>query len=185
MEFEALVTEKYDWREIIYPNYTVPLIRQGEKRREVFYSEWGMVPRFAMDKGIRSKYATFNASIETIETSRLYSPPWKDNRRCIIPAQTFVEWTGEKGKKTPLEIRPVNRKIFGIAGLWDKTDMPQLQFDTFTMLTCGPNAFIAPFHGRMPVILNPSDYDQWLSPHSSPEDVKNLLKPYEDLLEVI
>lgn len=35
---------------------------------------------------------------------------------------------------------------------------------TFTILTTTPNALVAEIHDRMPVILDPSEYDAWLDP---------------------
>jgi putative SOS response-associated peptidase YedK len=50
--------------------------------------------------------------------------------------------------------------------------------ETFTILTTGPNELMEPVHNRMPVILEPKDYDHWLTPggHSRPPVV--LLRPY-------
>ena len=34
--------------------------------------------------------------------------------------------------------------------------------ETFTILTTDPNEVMKPIHNRMPVILEPKDYDRWL-----------------------
>ena len=46
---------------------------------------------------------------------------------------------------------------------------------TYTILTTTPNEVVAPLHDRMPVILAPHDYDQWLDKDSDPA---SLIRPY-------
>ena len=37
-------------------------------------------------------------------------------------------------------------------------------------------------HDRMPVMLLPEDYDAWLGSTTAPEDLRNLLQPYDESL---
>jgi putative SOS response-associated peptidase YedK len=68
--------------------------------------------------------------------------------------------------------------IFAFAGLWDRWIDPQGQaVETCTILTTTPNTLLSDIHDRMPVILNPGDYDVWLTSGST-EAVLNLLRPY-------
>ena len=46
---------------------------------------------------------------------------------------------------------------------------------TFTIPTTKPNDVVATFHDRMPVILQPNDYDRWLGDEPDPAD---LIHPY-------
>lgn len=41
-----------------------------------------------------------------------------------------------------------------------------------------PNPWPLRIHDRMPVILDPMDYDGWLDPSASPEALRAMLKPY-------
>lgn len=50
------------------------------------------------------------------------------------------------------------------------------EIDTFTILTTTPNDLMAGLHTRMPVILDPSDYDRWLD--TSSRDVEDLYEPF-------
>ena len=53
------------------------------------------------------------------------------------------------------------------------------------MLTTGPNDFMRPIHERMPVILQPDDYDRWLDPAVPAHDATSLLCPApNDFLEM-
>jgi len=50
-----------------------------------------------------------------------------------------------------------------------------------TVITCQPNAVMAPIHNRMPVILLPED--DWLNPNmTEAEEIKTYLRPYSDEL---
>src|SRR5437660_6079726 len=58
--------------------------------------------------------------------------------------------------------------------------------ESCTLLTTEPNDMLAPIHNRMPMILAPKDYEQWLDPEQQVADgVKPLLRPYpSDLMTV-
>ena len=40
-------------------------------------------------------------------------------------------------------------------------------------------AFVGGVHDRMPVMLLPVDYDTWLGPNKSPDELRALLRPYD------
>jgi putative SOS response-associated peptidase YedK len=48
--------------------------------------------------------------------------------------------------------------------------------ETFTILTTAPNSLKEPIHDRMPVIVEPKDYDRWMDPSTAPP--LDLLRPY-------
>ena len=75
-------------------------------------------------------------------------------------------------------IRLRSGKPFGFAGLWESWRGPKGPVETCTIVTTEPNAVTAPIHNRMPVILDPADYDRWLDP-SQPE-AEALLRPCSD-----
>jgi putative SOS response-associated peptidase YedK len=128
-----------------------------------------------------------NARAETLAEKPSFKNPFK-RRRCLIPADGFYEWQkmpGEKAK-TPIFIHLKNRKPFAFAGLWEiwnSNDGSQIY--STTIITTEPNEMMKPIHNRMPVILDPSDYDQWLAPDEvTPEYMTPLLRPYDsDLMD--
>jgi len=69
---------------------------------------------------------------------------------------------------------------FAIAGLWEHWEgQDGLVIESCTLLTTEPNDLLAPVHNRMPVILDPKDYEQWLDPDLQAADgVKPLLRPF-------
>ena len=52
--------------------------------------------------------------------------------------------------------------LFAFAGLWEWWKGPEGPVESCTIITTEPNAVTAPIHNRMPVILDPTDYDRWL-----------------------
>ena len=69
---------------------------------------------------------------------------------------------------------------FAFAGLWEHWEKPdQEPIDSCVILTTEPNELLAQVHNRMPVILDPTDYEHWLDP--AVQDVLRLtplLRPY-------
>jgi putative SOS response-associated peptidase YedK len=52
------------------------------------------------------------------------------------------------------------------------------------MIVSEANPLVSGVHDRMPVMLMAEDYDRWLGPATSIDDLKAMLKPYDrDLME--
>ena len=48
----------------------------------------------------------------------------------------------------------------------------------FTIITTDPNEVMEPLHDRMPVIIEPKDYDRWLQPTEAEALPLDLLRPF-------
>jgi putative SOS response-associated peptidase YedK len=147
--------------------------RRGEMLR------WGLVPFWAQD--VKIGYHLINAKAETVTEKPAYREAFK-HRRCIIPADAFYEWqeTGESLKQ-PYAIVMKDRGAFGFAGLWEKwTDKASGEvIHSCTIITTEPNALCALIHNRMPAILDPADYTQWLGEKVANEDeLRAMLGPF-------
>ncbi len=81
-------------------------------------------------------------------------------QRCIIPAQGFYEWREENGKKQPYYFYRKDDKPILFCGLWDYRDVKGDRVVSFSILTDDPNELVAPYHDRMPVIVD--DPTAWL-----------------------
>ncbi|HEY3143080.1 MAG TPA: SOS response-associated peptidase [Acidimicrobiales bacterium] len=148
----------------------------GIKRVEAFH--WGLVPSWAKDPKIGSKM--INARSEGIESKNAYRAAFK-RRRCIIPADGFYEWQKQEGKKKkqPYYIQRPDGEPLAFAGLWEvwrpkdasgenQADEPPLR--SCTIITTSANATMEPLHDRMPVILPPSAWEEWLDPSNDDLD---------------
>lgn len=139
--------------------------------RELLRGRWWLVPFFAKEL---PKAAMFNARIETVDTSGAFREPFK-KKRCLIPADGYFEWTTSlvDGKKDPWLLQLPEGKTFSFAGLWAHNE--NLGITSCTIITAPAVEHIAHIHGRMPVILEESAYDAWLSGASQGDDAKALL----------
>lgn len=170
------VPEDYHLRYNIAPTQPVVVLSDGRVRR-LEYFIWGLIPSWAKDPSIGNRL--INARAETIDQKPSFRNAFK-KRRCLIIADGFCEWKKEGKVKTPIYIRLKSRKPFAFAGLWEVWRDPEGQkVLSCTIITCEPNAFMKRFHHRMPVILPPEAYDEWLDTSKyDPESLKKWLKPY-------
>ena len=181
-EFELVEPLELAPRFNIAPSQDIAVVREvegeedGVRVRALGLCRWGLVPHWAKDPSIGHRM--INARSE----SAAEKPAFRDalvSRRCLVPASGFYEWTGEAGRRRPFYFHPVGRRLFGIAGLWERWqrgDGPAIE--SCTLLTTDANARVAPIHDRMPVILEPGAYADWLSPGPlDPGTLKALLRP--------
>jgi putative SOS response-associated peptidase YedK len=119
-----------------------------------------------------------NARGETVAEKPAFRSAVKQ-RRCLVPADGFYEWIKGPAGKQPHYIHFADGRPFAFAGLWERWTKGDEPLDTFTIITTTPNALVAPLHDRMPVILPPSLFDEWLAP-SPIEDsrLNDLLVPH-------
>ncbi len=104
------------------------------------------------------------------------------NRRCVIPAEGFYEWREEDGKKQPYFFSRKDGRPLMFAGIWDYSEVKGDAIASFAILTDEPNGLVAPYHDRMPVVLN--DVDRWLDVEV-PLDAVNLLGPDRFTVRVV
>lgn len=135
---------------------------------------WALIPSWAAESKL--KYATFNARAESLTQKPAFRDAWRRSQRCLIPAVSYSEYPVTAGKKVRHNIALENGCELMIAGLWsDWHEGLQDQRDTFTMITTAPLDQIAWVHNRSPLMLSPSQWDQWLT--GSPDECVPLLVP--------
>ncbi|MEA5573322.1 SOS response-associated peptidase [Calothrix sp. UHCC 0171] len=121
---------------------------------------WGLIPPWAKDKSMGAKL--INARSETVAEKPSFRAAFK-RRRCLLVTDGFYEWQRQDGKQQPFYFRLQNQQLFAFAGLWEQWQSPEgEQIKSCTILTAIANEMIQPIHERMPVILQPEDYDLWL-----------------------
>jgi len=146
----------------VAPSQKVPIVRlDKDGNRELAMLRWGLIPFWAKDD--RIGYKTINARAETVATAPSFRAAFK-KRRCLVPASGFYEWKKfEDGSKQPYLIQMRDGAPFSFAGLWERWDKAEAPVETFTIITGEPNSLVAELHDRMPVILDPDDYEAWLA----------------------
>lgn len=127
---------------------------------------WGLVPSWS--KTFDSKYATFNARLETLDEKASFRSAWKHKRRCLIPMAGYYEWSAINGnpQKQPFYVSDPNIGGLVAAGLfedWRSNGEPNAISRSCTMITRPADPDLARIHGRMPVLLTPETAQQWMN----------------------
>jgi putative SOS response-associated peptidase YedK len=145
---------------------TVPVIRLHEGESEGVMMHWGLIPDWA--EGVARKACTTHASSEELDRNKAFSGAWWRGQRCILPLSGFYGWQlTPQNYRQPFFARLVNRSVFGVAGLWDRSvnkDDDDVM-EGCALLTVPPNPLLAEVHNtceRMPAILYRDDYEPWL-----------------------
>lgn len=146
----------------IAPTQLAPVVLSDRHELRCAMARFGLVPEWFHKPLEELKFATFNAKSEEVLEKASYRGPLKA-QRCVIPAQFFYEWQG-KGK--PWLIAQKDGRPFFMAGLWTAwrgtSKGEAVDFYSFTILTVAANEVMADIYKRMPVILQPEDYETWL-----------------------
>ena len=146
----------------ITPSQEVLVIRRGREDREMSFLHWGLIPSWAKDASIGHK--TINARSETAHEKPAFKHALR-HHRCLIPANGFYEWFTDGARKKPFYIHLKKDIPFAFAGLWDHWKSPAGEvIESCTILTTEANTLLKRIHDRMPVILDPRDYNIWLNP---------------------
>lgn len=164
----------------IAPTQQIPVVRNDSEQNNIAMMRWGLVPFWS--KAINSRYTMINARDDKILETRSYSGAFK-SRRCLIPATGFYEWKRLDAKtKQPMLIRLKTGGLFAFAGIWerwqDKSNPDVEPVLSCSIITTSPNAITEPIHDRMPVILAPDLYSDWLNPaNQDTGELKEFLLP--------
>jgi putative SOS response-associated peptidase YedK len=133
---------------------------------------WGLIPHWAKDPAIGNKLA--NARGESIAERPAFRDAFRQ-WRCLVPASGFYEWQTIAGQKHPWYLHPRDAALFGLAGitsLWNGVH-------SVSLITTAPNSLMQPIHDRMPVIVAPEDYAQWLDPaNRETGQLMSFVRPY-------
>jgi putative SOS response-associated peptidase YedK len=159
---------------IVAPRYNVAptqpvLAVPNNQPDKMTFMLWGLIPGWAKDTAIGNKM--INARAETLAEKPSFKHAYK-RRRCLILADGFYEWQTIPGSKAkqPMFIHLKDRQPFGLAGLWEVWHPGDENILSCTIITTEPNEFMAQIHTRMPVILPPSAWEEWLDPGEQPPD---------------
>jgi putative SOS response-associated peptidase YedK len=144
----------------IAPTQEIMVITQQNGKNVLNRFHWGLVPGWAKDKSIGN--SLINARSETLSTKPSFRNAFK-RHRCLIPADGFYEWKKITGKKLPYYFTIPDDKPFVFAGLWETwTDENEAVYWSCAIITTESVGSVKSIHHRMPVILKPGYYDQWL-----------------------
>ncbi|MEM9970989.1 MAG: SOS response-associated peptidase [Pseudomonadota bacterium] len=144
----------------VCPTVQVHAVTFADGSRRLRPMRWGFLPRWY--KMPTDGPLLINARAETIAEK----PAFRDaarQRRCLIPATGFYEWTKDAGgNRLPWYIYAAEGDGLAFAGIWQDWEKDGERFVTCAIVTTGANEAMAGIHHRMPVILRPEDWALWL-----------------------
>jgi len=160
--------------------HTVPVARLHNHQLEGVMMRWGFVPQ--PQEGDTREVGAALVRSDDILSSRDYRRAWLYGQRCVVPLAGFYLWqrTG-RGVSQPFYVRLVNRGVFGVAALWERTVLEAGEdvIESCALLTVPANPLLAEIDdrgGQMPAILRREDYEDWLK--STAAKAQSLLQTY-------
>ena len=150
---------------------------EGVWRRELVTAKWGLVPSWAKDPAIGNKM--INARSETVAQKPSFRSAFA-KRRAIVPVDGYYEWyqpdvvAGQKPPpKQPFFISsPGGLALAGLYEFWKDPAAEWLL--TFTILTTSAEGDDGRIHDRAPLLVSPTQVDQWLATEPWPDPLDAL-----------
>ena len=136
----------------------------------------GLIPSW-WKKTAKEVPSTFNARAETVAIKPIFRTAFKRGR-CLISASGYFEWKPTPSGKQPYYISAADGSVLSMAGLWDQwTDIQTgARVCSYTIIVTAANILTRTIHDRMPVLIEPKDFEPWLSGEAGTE----LLRPASD-----
>lgn len=180
--------------EELAPNYNVAptdpvyaVVERGDKtnpdsppQRQLRVVRWGLVPSWAKDVKIGSRL--INARSETLAEKPAFRKAFA-GRRCLLPADGYYEWHSDDDesdspqksaarntKKQPFFMRGKGGGILAMAGIYEFWRDPDAAPDadpwlwSCAVITTQATDETGRIHDRMPMLVEPQNWDQWLDP---------------------
>lgn len=189
-----LIEERFGLDELpaFAPRYNVAptqdglVVRPGDGpgKRVAAWLRWGLIPSWS--KSASAQPLLINARSETAAAKPVFRDAMR-HRRCLVVADGFYEWARDGiHARQPFHFTVDHGTPFAMAGLWDRWHPPgaprEEVVESFTILTTGANDVLAPYHDRMPVILDAAFHNDWLNPLLTDSGaVQRLLLPFPAL----
>jgi putative SOS response-associated peptidase YedK len=153
----------------IAPTQPAPIIRPNEDGMlESLMLRWG----FPAVQG----RPLINARGETVNQKPSFREAFKA-RRVLVPGTGYHEFLSSGTVKQPYHFRLRSQEPLAFAGLWTRDGTAEC----FTVLTTDAHDSTRHIHNRQPVILEPEDWQMWLSPEADPRALTELLHPHNGL----
>jgi len=153
--------------ESIFPGYRGLVFANGIVRQMT----WGFPLSLKGQDGSKLKPKPVNNA----RTDKLDSIMWRfsfNERRCLIPVTEFCESEGPKGAKTRTWFSLPGEDVFAVARIWRDTAEWEPAYSMVMTEACH---HIQGVHDRMPVILAPETWNDWLN--GPPNAAKRCVSP--------
>jgi len=159
----------------------------GDAVRQLRALRWGLVPSWS--KTASGGARMINARLETLLSKGAFRSAAL-RRRCLVPADGWYEWqpsptvrtTRGKPRKQPFFIGPTTGRGLAFGGVYEfwrdpalDPEDPQAWLVSFAVITTAAEPGLDAIHDRMPLVLPPERWDDWLDPgQTHPDAVREL-----------
>jgi putative SOS response-associated peptidase YedK len=119
-----------------------------------------LIPSWAKEK---KGTGHINARMETLDLKPSFRGSFR-KRRCLIIGDGYYEWKSDPDKsnrKTKYYFQVPDKAPFAFAGLWDTW---QKDYPGCAIITKDAVGEVRDVHDRMPCVLKPKAYGEWLDP---------------------
>ena len=157
----------YKLRDEVFPGEWITTINNENRPEDVWWTiedtDNSGVPRRAI-----------NAKAETVTKVNMFANAFRSDR-VLIPATSFFEWDARKQRHEFTFDEP----LFAFGGLARDCEIKGETKRCGVIITTDANEVVRPIHlkGRMPVVIHTYDYERWLNPDTSFQDLIRLMKP--------
>jgi|SRR6185503_6661090 len=167
----------FERRYNVMPGAQVPVLRGEHGALFLMHARWGFIPRWWTQK--KPPGNCYTARAEDAATK----PMWRDayrTERCLVPADGWYGWSGvERVDAKTGEVRSHRQPHFvfrpegpvcfaGLMSLWKLEG--RLPVIACAILTREAPAALSPVHPRMPLVLPPAAFRDWLDPNRRSAD---------------
>jgi putative SOS response-associated peptidase YedK len=160
----------------VCPTNQIHTVTSDEGHRRLRPMRWGFIPQWY--KTPSDGPLLINARAETIAEKPAFRTACRE-RRCLIPASGFYEWTKDpEDKRLPWYIHPSEEEILVFAGVWQIWDKGGEPLTTCAIVTTDANGPMSAIHHRMPVVLARQDWAKWLGENG--KGAAALMRPAPD-----
>ena len=181
--------EQFPPRDEIAPTEPVMIVRRGhDGRRQAVLVRWGLIPAWVRDFDKLGTLST--ARVETVGEKPSFRGAMR-HKRCLIPADGFfMSVSGSAARVSALADQSDGgrRPLLGFAGLYeDWMGADGSEIDSMAIITQPVSTTLSAYGARMPVILPPEHYADWLDCRgvTADEAEQLLLRGALNSLEVI
>lgn len=144
----------------ITPGSLIPVVYKQDEERKIYNFRWGLIPPDAEEEMEGNE--NFEVPVEELDDED-WLTECVEQRRCLLPANGFYKWKFSEKKSTPFYIRLLSNQLTAIAGIYSvwKSSAGRDVYSC-AMLTTDSNVLIQPVDDRMPVLIHPDHYEQWI-----------------------
>lgn len=153
------------------PTDPTPIVRTCESRRTLNIARWGLIPGWADSPRVGARM--INARSETVATAKAFAPSFQ-GRRCLVPVDGWFEWF----EKSPFFMTLPEGFAFG--GLWTENRHGL----SCTIVTTAAMGELTRVHDRMPLLIQPERWEEWLTAPADPALLTQADLEYINAIEI-